>query len=246
MAKGRLRKAWDIYRHIAAFRGLLQWIGWWKYVVIGVSVMGGAIVTTIESSNSLSWPIRLLVFGGVFVALVFVLLQIAIFLRALEAAEMQTVEQTTHVPIEGPEVVLDYFFEDRNRDTISSEIPLTIKNISATAAAYNVDVLPLQIEGMVCSFTPQLIPNIPAQGSTNVFADDRNGSILLRRSFPIFLYRSSYKDQSTDELFGVKCFPMRIRYTNASGTTRFETVADVCFRAWKRETCIGKTERRTI
>src|SRR2546426_349941 len=111
MGKGRLRKAWDMYRHIAAIRGLLQWIGLWKYAVFGSSIVVTALTTRIEGVNDLPWPFRLAVYAAIFVGLVVLLLQVAIFIRALEVADEMEQKQPakTQTTTEGPEVVVDYF-----------------------------------------------------------------------------------------------------------------------------------------
>jgi hypothetical protein len=45
---------WNAYRHVAAFRGLLQWTGWWETAI-------AAIVSAVGAAGSLlrglPWPI---------------------------------------------------------------------------------------------------------------------------------------------------------------------------------------------
>jgi hypothetical protein len=144
----------------------------------------------------------------------------------------------------GPELVIDYKYAEDRRDCHDANAPLVIKNISQTEQAYNISVLPLQAGEGVLDFEPELIPYIEAAGSKNVFAWIKKGSPLFRRRLPDFLF-TTYKDESVEELFGIKTFTLCIRYEGA-GSTRFEISCELLFRPWKKEVSVGRIERRAI
>jgi hypothetical protein len=111
-------------------------------------------------------------------------------------------------PEGGPEVVVDYSFEEKkpwealNTRSTDPRAPLVLRNISLTDAAYNVCVLPLTIDGETAVFEPAIVPYIEPQGRKEVSTRITGGPPLSLRSLPTFLMRS-YKDSSVDELFGV-------------------------------------------
>ncbi|HYM08377.1 MAG TPA: hypothetical protein VEU11_17625 [Terriglobales bacterium] len=61
---------------------------------------------------------------------------------------------------------------------------------------------------------------------------------------PDFLFKS-YKDTGVQELFGIKVFTLRVRYTG-TGPDVFETECEILFRPWKKETKIGRTARKIL
>lgn len=61
-----IKNAWSLYRHAAAFHGLLIQIGVWKYVVLGLVVVAAFGLNMIAN---LSWFVSILVGLGVFALL---------------------------------------------------------------------------------------------------------------------------------------------------------------------------------
>jgi hypothetical protein len=49
-----LRRIWNAYRHVAAFRGLLQWTGWWE---TAIAVIVSAVGAAGSFLRGLPWPI---------------------------------------------------------------------------------------------------------------------------------------------------------------------------------------------
>ncbi len=143
-----------------------------------------------------------------------------------------------------PEIVLDYSYAENSKDHHDANCPLVLRNVSSAFPAYNIEVLPLEIGQASAAFEPHLIPYIEPEGTRNVFANTRSGSPLFKRRLPDFLLQS-YRDESVGELFGTKTFALRVRY-QGTGSTVFETQCELLFRPWKKETKIGRIDRRVV
>jgi hypothetical protein len=72
-----LKKLWDTYRQLKAFRDLLEGLTLWKYILVGVSMVGGAALTV------WSWLLHLPGPYAILIGLVTVLLAMAIASQAL-------------------------------------------------------------------------------------------------------------------------------------------------------------------
>jgi hypothetical protein len=59
----RLKRAWNVYRHIAAARGLLQWAGWWESAT---AALAGATVAIGSAIENLPWPLTVTAAFGTF------------------------------------------------------------------------------------------------------------------------------------------------------------------------------------
>ena len=117
----------------------------------------------------------------------------------------------------GPELVIDYFYAEDNKDHHDANSPLMLRNVSNAFPAYNVEVLPLETDEGTTIFEPAVIPYIEPAAMRNVFADVREGSQIFSRRLPDFLFKS-YKDTDARELFGTKTFILRVRYQGAGST----------------------------
>src|ERR1700722_465570 len=148
-------------------------------------------------------------------------------------------------PTGGPQIVIEYVYAENDKDHHDANAPLVLKNVS-TVPAYNVQVLPLAIDGGSAAFEPDLISCIEPAGKKNVFADVAEASPFFggRRRLPDFLFKS-YKDTSFEELLGKKIFSLRVRY-NGRDETVFETECELLFRPWKKETKIGRIRRGVV
>ena len=144
----------------------------------------------------------------------------------------------------GPELVVDYKYGENSKDFHDANAPLVIRNISQSDQAYNIQVLPLRTEKGLLDFEPDLIPFIEAGSSRNIFAWIKKGSPLFRRRLPDFLFQT-YKDESVEELFGTKVFPLCIRYEDAR-RLNFETKCELNFRPWKKQVTVGRIQRTAI
>lgn len=142
--------------------------------------------------------------------------------------------------IGGPELVVDYQYRESSKDFHDANAPLVIRNISPSTQAYNIQVLPLRTEKGVLEFEPDLIPYIEAGGSKNVFAWIKEGSPLFRRRLPDFLFQT-YKDESVEELFATRSFPLSIRYEDVR-RQQFETRCELNFRPWKKQVTMGRIQ----
>ena len=145
----------------------------------------------------------------------------------------------------GPEVVIEYVYAENDKEHHDANAPLVLKNVS-TVPAYNVQVLPLTIDGVSAAFEPNLISFIEARGTKNVFVDVADASPFFggRRRLPDFLFKS-YKDTSFEELLGTKSFVLRVKYTGIDETV-FETECELLFRPRKKETKIGRIRRAIV
>ena len=128
----------------------------------------------------------------------------------------------------GPELVVDYNYRENSKDLHDANAPLVIKNVSPSDQAYNIRVQPLHAEKGVLDFEPDLIPYIESGGSKNVFSCIKEGSPLFRRRLPDFLFQK-YNDQSVEELFATRVFPLSILYEDVRGLT-FRTSCELNFR----------------
>jgi hypothetical protein len=153
-------------------------------------------------------------------------------------------QSTPKENVPGPEIVIDYSYAEDSTDHDNPDAPIVIRNASPTYPAYNIEVLPLETDQGTAPFAPALIPYIEPAGTQKVFANIEGGSRLFRKRLPNFLFKS-YKDASGDELFGTKSFALRVRYTG-TGHTIFETECELLFRPWKKETKIGRIDRRVL
>ena len=149
-----LRNTWGFVRQILSIRGLLDWLGW-KQAVGGFIMTGGIVVWSYI--RHLSGPNALLL-GLATMALVVILWRALTF----EPQRLRTPNEVkpTADLAGGPEVVVDYSFEEKKRwealNTRNTDpsAPLILRNISLTDAAYNVRILPLTIEDEIATFEP--------------------------------------------------------------------------------------------
>jgi len=241
----RICDTWGAIRQLLAIRSLLEIFGWKAALVtIAVSTVFGLWV----HFQRLPLFAQFLVIFGVAAIAVILLVFIRVY-RNVAAADSQAEvpAQSVLTNSDGPEVVVDYNYSEDSSDNHDPNRPLVLRNISAQVQAYNIEVLPLQTEVGTVKWRPDLIPYIEAQGRRNVFADvhDAGGSPLLGQMLPHFLFKT-YKDKSTDELFGTKSFELHVRYKGMDSSKTFETVCELKFRPWKRRTEIGRTERRIV
>jgi len=88
MWKQRLKKVWAAYRHVSAVRGLLQWLGWWKYLVLlcnaTFSVMIGYWASHIANFTK---PIAILI-GLLSFAAVLLIVVLGVAMRRIIAEEI--------------------------------------------------------------------------------------------------------------------------------------------------------------
>ena len=98
---------------------------------------------------------------------------------------------------------------------------------------------------MTATFEPKVIPYLEAKHDIEVSPIIRGASPLTTRSIPALLKRS-YKDESVDELFGTKSFPLLIQYDDGGmATQQYQTECEILYRPWKQHVDIGLT-RRTV
>jgi len=241
---------WSAIRQLLSLRSLLDVLGLRGFVMAALTVAALAVWSYVERMPAPTLAVLTL--------LCFVLVLLAWFLVRVsrmiptplhgsqEAATTpdQAARQARPTPADSPEIVIDYIYAEDSKDHHDANAPLVVRNISRTARAYNVEVLPLKTAEGVVTFDPGLIPYIEAPGESNVFAFIADGSPLFRRRLPEFLYRS-YKDTSAQELFGTKVFTIQVRY-KGTGTAACETECELQFRPWKKQTTVGRITRRAL
>jgi hypothetical protein len=142
---------------------------------------------------------------------------------------------------DGPDIGIEYSYSDNEREKMSD--PLVAVNISTKDAARNVRFLPFTVGGLTASFSPDIIPFIGPGGKVEVKPIIDGVFPTLRHDFPA-LFRRSYKDESTEELFGRHMHHLHIEYEDSAHEKLFETTALIRYRPWKTEITVGETRRR--
>lgn len=97
MWKRRFKKAWSVYRHVSAIRGLLQWTGWWKYIVLFLNTLVAYMAAYWVSITSSLSPAIVVLFGLGCFALVLLIAGFGAALYRVIAAENVT------LPSKGPQ-----------------------------------------------------------------------------------------------------------------------------------------------
>jgi hypothetical protein len=213
----KMKDVWSAIRQLLSFRSLLDVLG-----------LKGLVMATLTTAALTVWgyvqrlPAPAL---AVLALLCFVLLLFGLFMvrvwgmiptplpgsQGAVVTPAHALRQARPTDSDSPEIVIDYIYAEDSKDHHDANAPLKVRNISTTARAYNVEVLPLKAAEGIVTFEPALVPYVEAPGERNVFAFITDGSPLFRRRLPEFLYRS-YKDTSSQELFGTKIFTIQIRY----------------------------------
>jgi hypothetical protein len=243
----RIKDVWGVVRQFLSLRSLLDLIGWKARVVAGLMFVASTLWSRLAG---LPGPLQLLIglscAALLLICLVFVRVWKLIATAPSHIDEKGDYESLSKGPSkvsDGPELVIDYVYAEDSKDHHDADAPLVLRNISRTAHAYNVEVLPLKTDEGSVLFEPSLISYIEAQGLASAFANITDGGPLSPgRRLPLFLYRS-YKDINVEELFATKVFTLSVRYKGTTSTV-FQTDCELRFRPWKKEISIGRTERR--
>jgi hypothetical protein len=163
---------------------------------------------------------------------------------------------------EAPELVIDYFYsdeksyqsEEENGDKYlnpweaepqNQDKPIIIKNVSTSKNAYNVSIDPLEIPEGKAEFVPDIVTCIAA-GKRIGFRAKCEDASPLRRNQLIHILRKSYKDSSTDELFGEKSFILTIRYGNGPQRINYKAQCEILFRPWKNQIRTGSHSAKRV
>jgi hypothetical protein len=155
-------------------------------------------------------------------------------------------EQAKANPPEGPEIVVEYSFDEDTNDDPAK--PLVLRNVSQRHTAYNVRPLHMQVEKVTAYFAPSLISSIGPLQTVNVKVriDDKAGP--LTRDWFYRLFGSTYNDAtaSMEELFTEKPFELVVTFENKDGSKRFVTECEILYRQWKKRVTVGRTCIRLV
>jgi hypothetical protein len=150
----------------------------------------------------------------------------------------------------GPELAIEYSYEERSRDWPPLDInnnpsaPLTIKNLSVSRNAYNVKILPLTLGGCTLTFDPDSISYIAARSDVKVSAVLPSGALLFRNRLPDFFkaaFGLSIQQQPTTD----RLVELVLRCDDGNDPpVCYEAICQLRYRPWHDRILIGEVKRR--
>ena len=161
----KTKEVWSAVRQLLSFRSFLDALG-----------VKGLLMAALSTAAFIVWsylqrlPTPAL---AVLAFLCFVLVLFAVFMvrvwrmipaplagsRENEAQARQTVGQSKPGDADSPEIVIDYVYAEDSKDHHDANAPLVVRNISTTASAYNVEILPLKTATMLGRLSSAWFPN---------------------------------------------------------------------------------------